>query len=115
MVGNRHRPHRAGFVAPLLGEHAGHGRHFGRRADIAHHGFVPDAHPQDVVAAEVAVLAPVQRGLGVDEGVGAVAAPVVVADPQAHRQDFAQVAVADVFDDGLVHFQGLGGGDDLRY
>ena len=114
VVGHSDCLHHAVLVAAPVGEGTGHGRHLGGRADVAHDGLVPDAHAQDVVSAEGAVLPPVQRPFGVYERVGPVAAPVIVADPQADGQDVAQIAVADVLDDRVVHLQRLRSRDNLR-
>ena len=110
VVGHRHRLHDPVLVAAPVGEHLGHGGNAGGGTHVPHDSLIPDAHAQDVVAAQSAVLPPVQRRFGVDEGVGPVAAAVVVADPQPHRQDFAQVTVGDIFLHGRVDLQGLGGG-----
>ena len=80
-----------------------HGRHLGGRAHEPHDGLVPDAHAQDVVAAEGAVLSPVQRSIIVDEGVEPVGPGVVVAYPQPHRENVPDVAIADEVDDSVVH------------
>ena len=71
--------------------------------------------PKNVVAAEVAILPPVQWSVIVDEGVETVGAGVVIADPQSHGENVSDISVADKIDDGVVHLQRLGCGHDLGH
>ncbi len=61
VVGHLHLVHRAARVLAARHRDLRHGRHAVGGAEPAQHRLVPDAHVQDVVAAERDVLPPVER------------------------------------------------------
>ena len=92
-------------VHPLADVDAGHGGHPRGGGHPAHERLVPDAHGEDVVAAQVAVLPPVQRAFALDEAAAAA--------QQLDGEDVAQVAVVQEVADRAVDAEGEGRRDDL--
>ena len=83
-----------------------------RGANPAHHRFVPDAHLHYVVAAEVAVMPPMEGRARLDEAGGVHRA---VVDHEVHGQHVAEVAFGNQALDRLVNAQRHGGRHNLRY
>ena len=106
VVGDGGRAQVAVAVLALSGPDARHGRHPRGGPHPAHQRLVPDAHREDVVAAQVAVLPPVQRALGFGEAAAGA--------HELNGEDVAQVAVVQHVADRAVDAEGEGGRNDLR-
>ena len=99
MIGHLDLTHGAAPVPPSRHGDLGHGRHALERPEPAQHGLVPDAHVQDVVAAQRDVLPPVQRLLALHE------APAL-RGLQLHGEHLADVALAQERLQGRVDLEG---------
>ena len=56
----------SGAVTPARDRDLAHRHDAAGGAEPSHHGFVPDAHVHDVVAAERHLVTPVQRAVGIE-------------------------------------------------
>ena len=77
-------------------------------ADPAHYGFIPDTREHDIVAGQVAFMAPQYGRIPLRE-VAALGNAGIDAD------QIPNVSFADEFDDGAVELQGMRGRNDLGY
>ena len=98
VVGDGHRLEIAVVIHSAGHGDLGHCHYLGRRAGPANHAFVPNTHIEDIVAAESAVLPPVQRGAGIHETGGQ--------HLSFHRQQVAQIAVGHQLLYQIIHPKG---------
>ena len=106
LVGYGNVARRSGVVPARLHVYAGQGGDARGVSHPAHHRLVPNAHAHYVVAAQVAIVPPVEGRVTVDEA--------ALPHRDIHRQYVSQVAVSYQLLDCLIHLQRHGRGDYLR-
>ena len=108
VIGHLHILPGAGLVLAPRHRDLGHGHHGLRGPDPSHHRLVPDAHVQDVVAAERGVLPPVQRLADVGEA-------RLLGRLQLHGQHLADVTFGDEALHGRIQLERGRAGHELRH